>query len=269
MINPDIQQHLRNKYNPDGSPLRCHQLKMLDILKYIDYICRKNGISYWLSSGTCLGAVRHGGFIPWDDDVDIEMMRDDYTRFLKVFEETDQFILQTHRNDRFYPGPFSKVRMKNTIIYDSLYKYRGVFVDVFCMEYSHSFIARIMELYQKSFSVVLYNLLKAKQSNRIFFHLMATSFSFLKKSFYLIVPFVRFISAPFPGKVLRHTYGVGWVNNIRFETDIFPIKYVHFEDTSFPVPGDYDKYLTRIYGDYMNIPSEDKIALPHVQYYNQ
>lgn len=70
-----MERYLREKYNPDGSILRQHQLKMLDILIIIDRICKKHGIKYWISDGTLLGAVRHGGFIPWDDDLDIQMMR--------------------------------------------------------------------------------------------------------------------------------------------------------------------------------------------------
>ena len=65
MIDIKIQQKLREKYNPDESGLRKHQMRMLEILKYIDKVCKDNSIQYWLSSGTCLGAVRHGGFIPF------------------------------------------------------------------------------------------------------------------------------------------------------------------------------------------------------------
>ena len=76
-----IHNHLRCQYNPDGSLLRELQLRMLEILKCVDSICEKHNIRYWLSSGTLLGAVRHGGFIPWDDDIDILMPREDYEKF--------------------------------------------------------------------------------------------------------------------------------------------------------------------------------------------
>ena len=91
MIDKAIQEQLRERFNPDGSPLREFQMRLLDILVFIDDVCRRHGINYWLSSGTCLGAIRHGGFIPWDDDIDIEMLDTDYKRFIKV--------MQTEHND--------------------------------------------------------------------------------------------------------------------------------------------------------------------------
>ncbi|WP_431605313.1 LicD family protein, partial [Duncaniella dubosii] len=84
MIDPLLQQELRSRFNPDGSPLRRHQLLMLDMLKKINRICVENNIKYWLSSGTCIGALRHGGFIPWDDDVDLEMLEEDFKKLRRV-----------------------------------------------------------------------------------------------------------------------------------------------------------------------------------------
>ena len=73
MIDAKVQSQLRERFNPDGSMLRRQQLRMLEILLHIDRVCAEHNIKYWLSSGTLLGAMRHGGFIPWDDDLDIEM----------------------------------------------------------------------------------------------------------------------------------------------------------------------------------------------------
>ena len=75
-----MDSELRKRFNPDGSLLRRQQLRMLELLEVIDVICRKHQIPYWLSSGTLIGAARHKGFIPWDDDLDIEMLRSDYLR---------------------------------------------------------------------------------------------------------------------------------------------------------------------------------------------
>lgn len=82
-----------SKYNGEGTTLRKAQLRMLDILIEVDKICRKHNIPYWLDSGTLLGAVRHGGFIPWDDDMDICVMRKDYKLLKKYLSEelSDKF----------------------------------------------------------------------------------------------------------------------------------------------------------------------------------
>ena len=74
------------KYNPEGSTLRKAQMRMLDILLVVDKIFRKHHIEYWLDGGTLLGAVRHGGFIPWDDDLDINVRVSDISRIRKVLQ---------------------------------------------------------------------------------------------------------------------------------------------------------------------------------------
>ena len=101
MMDCKTQKELRETYNPDGSLLRKHQLKMLEMLKYIDQVCRKHAIDYWLCSGTLLGAVRHGGFIPWDDDVDIEMRKEDYQRLIEILKRDIKagYALQIHETD--------------------------------------------------------------------------------------------------------------------------------------------------------------------------
>ena len=160
MIDPKIQEQLRQKYNPDGSPLRQHQLKLLEMLVYFDKVCKENSIHYWLSSGTCLGAVRHGGFIPWDDDLDVEMMREDYLKLEKIFHETDDYILQTWKNDLFYTISFAKLRDKHSVVYDSLCQYRGYFIDIFALEYTARPISFITSYLHKFFGGHLYNCMK-------------------------------------------------------------------------------------------------------------
>lgn len=72
-ISEELNDSLRAKYNPEGSELRKYQLRLLDTLVEFDRICREHGIKYWISCGTLLGARRHGGFIPWDDDIDVDI----------------------------------------------------------------------------------------------------------------------------------------------------------------------------------------------------
>src|SRR5690554_1155344 len=97
--------------------LREVQLVQLEILKSIKDICEKEGISYFLDSGTLLGAVRHKGFIPWDDDLDIGMLRYDYNKFISAAPKyIDEFglIIQDWHSDKSYGQPFLKVRKKGT-----------------------------------------------------------------------------------------------------------------------------------------------------------
>ena len=87
MISEEKQKELRATFNPDGSSLRKFQLDSLDVLIEVDRFCRKHSIQYWLCGGTMLGAVRHGGFIPWDDDIDIDMLESEFKKFEKAVEK--------------------------------------------------------------------------------------------------------------------------------------------------------------------------------------
>lgn len=101
----------------NSKDLRKLQLIELELLLELDSICRKHNIQYWLSAGTLLGAVRHKGFIPWDDDADIRMLRKEYDRFCAVCEKelnTDRYFLQNHKTDKEYRWAYAKFRRKGT-----------------------------------------------------------------------------------------------------------------------------------------------------------
>jgi lipopolysaccharide cholinephosphotransferase len=254
MIDELLQKQLRGRFNPDGSLLRQHQLRMLDMLRYIDAICRKHNIKYWLCSGTLIGAVRHGGFIPWDDDVDIEMLRDDYKKFVKVMREEPQtdYVLQTHETDRGYFTPYGKLRDLHSYLleddeYDS-YNYHGIYVDIFIMEQSSSlFLSKISASIQGRLLPLFVK--KNTFSNFVYFIIYDILFRFFRSVARL----------NYKG-VLRHTFGTYFFKQ-RYKSDIFPLKTLFFEGTPFFVPGDYDSYLRKIYGDYMKLPEPDNIKL--------
>ena len=92
----ETQQSLREEYNPDGSVLRRAQLRLLEMLEYLDKVAKKIGIKWRIDGGNILGAIRHGGFIPWDDDIDIVVNRKDFKKLCKYLKSTQhtQFILQ-------------------------------------------------------------------------------------------------------------------------------------------------------------------------------
>ena len=97
-------KELKEKYNPDGSVTYKMQQRMLDLLKVIDAICRKHNMQYWLSGGTMLGAIRHQGFIPWDDDLDIEMFRPDFEKNPAIrIARQHPIAMAHHRQELFFP----------------------------------------------------------------------------------------------------------------------------------------------------------------------
>ena len=252
MIDNKTQEQLRARFNPEGSLLRQHQLRMLEMLKYIDAVCRKHNIKYWLCSGTLLGAVRHGGFIPWDDDVDIEMLREDYKKFVKVMEKEPQtdYMLQTHDTDKGYFYPYAKLRDLHSKLdennpFDS-FKFRGIYIDIFIMEHSSSlFLSRVSAfIHGKMIPIFVKQSLLSKLLY-IFVH-------------NLLFALFRIIARLTNKKELRHTFGTYFFKP-RYETDIFPLKELIFENTNFFVPCNSDLYLRKIYGNYMHLPDLNKI----------
>ena len=252
MIELDVHNKLRQKFNPEGSLLRNHQKELLKLLSYFDDLCKKNNIDYWLSSGTCLGAIRHGGFIPWDDDIDVEMLRSDYLKLKKVFKENEICELQTYDNDLFYTEPFPKLRLKGNFVsegnFDKYYKYHGAFMDIFIMEESPYLLAKFCHLLMGSTRRVVFLLNK---------HVVLASIilKICKPINKMIVNICRIIGRLFNKKgVLRHTYGTGCVKNIRVYDEIFPLREEIFENSKYNIPHNYDNYLKALYGTYMEIP---------------
>ena len=256
MIDDKLQKELRERFNPDGSLLRKHQLRMLEMLKYIDTICKENNISYWLSSGTCLGAVRHGGFIPWDDDVDIEMLRDDFEKFLKIFPENEKYALQTKKTDKYFLLPFAKVRDLNSRLDElwknSALKYQGIFVDVFVLEESPRFayvIFGVLSLFLQE--------IQSGANNRFMLWLSVQ----LKKILYGAIRLLTPVFNLFPNKTLNHAYGCGPGWKSRDADNIFPLTEILFEGYKFPIPKDSDSYLKKMYGNYMQLPNLNKLRI--------
>ena len=262
MIDPILQKELKARFNPDGSLLRRHQLRMLDMLKYIDEVCKKHNIKYWLCSGTLLGAVRHSGFIPWDDDVDIEMLREDYKKFEKAMqnEPNINYVLQTHKTDFNYFLPYAKLRdlhstIKEERLHNSYYKYHGCFIDIFIIEPSSSlFLSRIANMiWQK---LLLSNDKLNKYIRKVYYPIAYSLF------YYITFPLIKYLSKWNSNGQYR-LLGCSFYKPRNLK-DIFPLKSLTFEDTNLPVPADSHAYLKKIYGDYMQLPPLEDLKPQHI-----
>ena len=235
------------------------QQRLNEMLIWFDEFCRENDIKYWLSDGTCLGAVRHQGFIPWDDDVDVAMMRDDYLKFKSLFKENENYVLQNYENDDFYTSPSAKLRDKHSFLEeadgnDVNFKYRGVFVDLFCQEEINAMPAKLfLHLRWKLTCIAAKTNLSPAQK---------AFFKIRKKLLYAVISISRVILKPFPSRQIRFSYGGGWLEEHYSKDMLFPLGKATFEGRQYPVPADTDRYLKVIYGDtYMVPPAPEDIHI--------
>lgn len=252
MIDNDTNKEFRNKFNPEGSNLRLAQLRMLKMLKFIDKVCNDNGLTYWLDSGTLLGAKRHGGFIPWDDDTDICMPRRDAKRFREIMlkqNPSNEFVLQCRATDPGYFGAWCILRdTKTEYIQNSkmhnMRKYRGLQVDIFevddhCIEPIRQLIARYQHYLINKPLDTIDSVFLAKCIALPSYYILA-----------VIKMMVRFIS-PKRDYCIK-PLGVVWKHMQII--NIYPLTRAKFEDGSFLTPGNADAYLTDMYGDWEVVP---------------
>ena len=253
---------LRERFSPDGSLLRRQQLRMLELLQAVDAICRKHQIPYWLSSGTLLGAIRHDGFIPWDDDLDIEMMRDDYLRLMALLpqELPSTMALQTHESDPAYFFCYAKVRDRRSRLqegnrYDRAWKEQGIYIDIFPLERQRMWIHRLSEQTIGH----MYKVWRTSDDDEAALRRVRRIF---RTNTRWLFPAFRALNRLTGGGVITSAMGIPF-HKPRYAEDIFPLAEHTFEGFSFPVPHDYDHHLRCLYGDYMQLPDPATIH-PHV-----
>lgn len=248
-------------YNGEGTTLRRAQMRMLDILGEVDIICKKHGIPYWIDYGTLLGAVRHGGFIPWDDDLDISILRKDYNKLLNLLETelSSDFVCQDWKNEKKLMTKAAKVRDTKSYYNEQIYKrgelkYQGIFIDIFPVEKIpskkiHTFVSYI---YGRSFRHM--RGLSKNRNN----YIKATMLWPLAVCF---AQFSRFCAWIINSKRVANVYGGLNFQCTHLMNDIFPLKEISFEGKMFFAPANSDVHLKEIYKDYMTIPPKEKRAV--------
>lgn len=246
----------------------------IEILQQIDNICRKYDLEYFGIGGTALGAVRHEGFIPWDDDIDIGMPRKDYEKLLSVVQKElpKEYHVQNYFTEPNTPFYFTKIRKNNTLFVEYYLKdydmHQGIFVDIFpfdnvpqkqWVQNVHFRICRT--LYQlflsKSLKTVCSSRFEQKENRKSRIRkIMHYALFFVPKSwlFYSLDFCVRFFNrweTTEISHIVRRRLRV-------FLKDLYPIKYLKFDNIEMPVPNDYDAYLKAQFGDYSTLPPEEK-----------
>lgn len=242
------------------------QGKILEVMKFIDKVCRYNGIEYFIMGGTALGAVRHGGFIPWDDDLDIFMTPAEYVKFKAAFERenSDTFVLQEWRTAPQLE--YAKVRMNGTTFIEDAFKNRkdlhqGIYVDIMMLHKvpeNNKFIQKLV--YMESKFVTLYALSqrgwkpKTKGQGFVFGLLKILPCKLLSKiCFHRIYKYDGMTSG------FKYCY---WITPAKFRQGLFNKEFfenpvdIQFEDTQLLGSSHIKEYLAYRYGDYMKLPSE-------------
>jgi lipopolysaccharide cholinephosphotransferase len=243
---------------------RAHQMAVYSLLREFDRVCRILEIPYVIFAGTLLGAVRHQDFIPWDDDLDVLMFREDYVRFLREADKVldrEKFFLQKEFSDH-WPMFFSKLRLNGTACLEKFHPrdpetHQGVYMDIFpCDNALSSGLGRKMQ-FLCSKVVIAKSLDRRGYDTR----------SLGKKVFMglcRLLPMKPFLAATKMGSkessVVHSFLGAahGYDKNVYPRMLFAKQCRIKFHDGDFPAPEDYDSLLRQLYGDYMRIPDPEE-----------
>ena len=247
----------------------------LDILDYVDSFCKDHGLSYFLCGGTLIGALRHKGYIPWDDDIDICMLRDDYDRFIEALNKENNPIYRvySHTLNEEYPLPFAKVANDKTVVKEEVvFPFNmGVNIDVFPLDTIPADNKKQKRLYR---TFALYHgMLNMKQllwsSERSFWKnifaicsrvlLKMVPYSYIVNKMHINAIQYRSIDSPLCGDVV---WGYG-MKEITDKANFRDVVLADFEGRKYTIPVGYDSFLKKIFGDYMQLPPEEKRVTHH------
>lgn len=245
----------------------------LKIAREIKRICHENNIKYFIIAGTLLGAVRHGGFIPWDDDMDIGMLREDYEKFIEIAKKDlrEDFFLQTTETDENYGLPFAKILLKGTRLVEAAAgsnAQKGIFVDVFPFDAVPE-SEGLRESHNKQ-TYFYKRLLLAKLNYNV-----CGKNEYVKRAVYFVLKIMSAFYShdklvekleneiqKYNGTKTEDIVNIGGAYGYKKETIkaewVRETVEIPFEDMTISAPVDYIKYLETFYGDYMTPPPEDK-----------
>ena len=249
----------------------------VEILKEVRNFCDEHNLTYFLGGGTLLGAIRHKGYIPWDDDIDIMMPRADYEKLLTEFNETcnNQYKLISYKNTEDYYYIFAKVVNTQTILVEDNYKKikdLGIYIDIFPIDYlpdDENETKKIMKQYRKMHKITsMYSVDKleevTKSKSKLIMKKLILSVVNKKDRYKNLLQKMDSLASSY-----KDTNTVACVSGRYFEKEIMPSTYIaetiyaDFEGEKYKIPAGYDAYLTKHYGNYMELPPEEKRTKEH------
>lgn len=254
------------------------QKVLLYILLSFDKFCRENGLTYFLDSGTALGAVRHGGFIPWDDDVDVGMPREDYERLLQMGNRLPgELFLQTRDTDTDYRRNSAKIRLRGTVFQEkegSRYRENGFFIDIF--PFDNASPNRCRAKMDGFILGRLHNLISSwwnggegsSKVHRMVVNLIVKRIpeSLIERLNEKFVRMCRKHEGHDTGYLASYYWSMAFKHPYVFEVSkLLPVKEILFEGNPVMIMNDSDYYLRKMYGDYMQLPPEDKRSGHHLK----
>ena len=248
--------------NKMSASLREHQDACLILLKEFDRVCKLLNIRYVLFAGTLLGAVRHKGFIPWDDDLDILMFRSDYERFLLEAEKhlnRDLFFLQKEFSNH-WPMFFSKLRLNRTTCLEKYYtkdlqEHNGIYIDIFpCDNAAKTAFGRKLQFASSKIIIAKSLYKRGYETDNVFKKIFMLMCRFVPNK-----PLLQFVKkSSFDGEYVHTFFAAAsdFDKNVISKGIFENIILCKFEDGEFYIPKKYDELLTKLYGDYMILPNE-------------
>lgn len=272
----------RNRVICSGVTTRELQEKSLEIFKYFQKICEENGLRYWCGGGTCIGALRHGGFIPWDDDIDVFMPRPDYEKLYAIWDrvaDTERYALcRTTKEKNIHQTDMQLVDKRTTFINRNSMNediMHGVSIDVMPFEgCPDGKIARMMQIYH----AVLYSIFNVQRLPdhqgkllRFLTKLVLGSVKSPERRYKIWKKHEKKLSAydydaaNYVKEAIVSFRALFWP----WPKAYFDTEEASFEDMKVRVPKNADAYMTRIFGDYMRLPPEEgRVAKHDIVYMN-